>query len=288
MIVCKILLFLLVSFLFQLFFADGAWAWGPAVHTVLGCRILEETSQILPAIANLIRAYPLEYLYGSLAADFFIGKGQKRKNGHSHNWETGFRFLGEAKNEKDSAYAFGFLSHLAADVVAHNYFIPNLIHQASNLPRMGHVYWETRADCYIGPFYIKVAKDILSMEQLECDDLLMYAVGKGRKALKAKRHLYIQYVKFSDFLYHSSPMTLITRGSKYQISYDYLLFMIRLSYRLVKDLLNQPVDSLCLLYDPIGSRNLKLAGKKAILSRLFKIPRPRLQFEVDRELLQIR
>ncbi|MBW2031505.1 MAG: zinc dependent phospholipase C family protein [Deltaproteobacteria bacterium] len=288
MIICKILVFLLASFVLQLFFADGVWAWGPAVHTVLGCRILEEATQILPAIAGVIRAYPLEYLYGSLSADFFIGKGQKRKNGHSHNWETGFRFLREVKSEKDTAYALGFLSHLAADVVAHNYFIPNLISQASNLPRMGHVYWETRADCSVGPLYIKMARDILSMEQLECDDLLRYAVGKGRKAIRTKRHLFTQYVKFSDFFYHSPPMVLIHKGSKYQISYDYLRFMIDLSYRLVKNLLNQPIDSLCLLYDPIGSRNLRLAGKKAILSRLFKIPRPRLQFQVDRELLQIR
>ena len=283
----KILLFFTISFLYHLTFAEGAWAWGPAIHTVIACKILSEANQILPAIGAILQEYPLEYLYGSLSADFFIFKGQKKKEGHSHNWETGFRFMRETKGDREAAYAYGFFSHLAADVVAHNYFVPNLVQQASIWKRMGHLYWEARADSFVGPEYLRMARQVLSMENLGCDDLLKFAVGKRGKALKARKHLFTQSVKLSDFLAGSQPMVLVERGSRYTISREYQIFMIQISYRLVKNLLTHPSSAPCLSYDPIGSKNLRLAGRKAILSKLFNIPRPVHRFNVDRELLNV-
>ncbi len=287
MFLTKVVFFFSIFFIFNLIFAEGAWAWGPAIHAVIACRILDEVSQILPVIAGIIQSFHHEYVYGSFAADFLVGKGQKKKDGHSHNWETGFRFLKESRDEREAAYAYGFLSHLAADVVAHNYFVPDLINKASTLKRMGHLYWEARADYLVGPVYMRIARDILSMEQLGCDDLIKLAVGKRRNGIKARRHLFIQSVKLSDFFSCSQPMFLINRGSRYQISYKYLAFMIDLSYRLVKDFLNHPYSSSCLSYDPIGSRNLRLAGRNKIISKIFKIPRPIYRFTVDQDLLKL-
>jgi len=283
----KILFFLFTSLICQLIFTDGAWAWGPAIHTVIGCQILDEVRHIFPLIARIIQSFPLEYLYGSLAADFFIGKGQKKKDGHSHNWETGFRFFDEARDDRETAYAYGFFSHLAADVVAHNYFVPNLIHSVSTWKRMGHIYWEVKADQFVDPVYMRVARDVLSMEELGCDDLLKSAVRTSRNGLKTRKHLFTQTVKLSDFLSCSQPIGMVNRSSRYQISQEYLIFMINLAYSLVKDFLTHPGSSPCLSYDPIGSRNLRLASRNGILSKLFNIPRPMYRFSVDQELLEL-
>jgi hypothetical protein len=287
MFLLKVISFLFVSLIFQLTLAEGAWAWGPAIHTAISCKILEEVSQILPLIARIIQPHPLQYIYGSLAADFFVGKGQKKKNGHSHNWETGFRLLDEAGDDKEAAYAYGFLSHLASDVVAHNYFVPNLVHKASTLKRVGHIVWEFRADHLVGPVYMRIAKDILSTEWLGCDSLLKLAVGKRGNVLKARKQLFTQSVKLSDYLCGLQPVFTINKMSRYQISHQYLAFMISLSYRLAKDFVTHPSTSPCLSYDPIGSQNLRLASENAILSRLFPIPRPMRQFLVDQELLDV-
>ena len=193
-------------------FSSGAWAWGPAVHTAIASNILDQSASLLPAVADVIRSHPLEYLYGSLSADFFVGKGQKNKSGHSHNWETGFRFLEEAGEGREASYAYGFLSHLAADVVAHNYFVPNLIYRASTWKRMGHLYWEARADYTVGPVYLTLAREVLTMDRLGCDEMLRSAVGKRRNGLRARRRLYTQSVKFTDYLYTSSAPSLFERG----------------------------------------------------------------------------
>ena len=283
----KILFSFFIFTLIELILSDGAWAWGPAIHTVIACSILDRVGQILPSIASVIQAHYLEYIYGSMAADFFVGKGNKRKKGHSHNWETGFRFLGEAGDEREAAYAYGFLSHLAADVVAHNYFVPDLIHRLTVWKRIGHIYSEAVADKFVGPLYMRIARDVLSMEQLDCDKMLKSAVGKRGHGLRARRHLFTQTVRISDYLYCLPKISLANKRPRYQISHEYLIDMIDLSYRLVKDLLSYPDSSPCLSHDPIGSDNLRLASQNGVLSKLFNNHKPNQRFPVDKELLKL-
>ena len=71
----KIISILIGVSVLNLVFAEGAWAWGPAAHTIISCKILEEAAQIAPAFAKILRTFPLEYLYGSRSADFFVGNG---------------------------------------------------------------------------------------------------------------------------------------------------------------------------------------------------------------------
>lgn len=284
----KLLFSLLIFFIIQLFFTTGAWAWGPAIHTAIACGILNEIGHVLPAIASIIQPFSLEYIYGNMAADFFIGKGQKKKDGHSHNWDTGFKLLEEAKDERDLAYVYGFLSHLAADVIAHNYFVPDLIHRASTWKRWGHFYSEAMADKLIGPYYSTVAKDVLSMDRLECDDLLKTAVKRSKRGLKAKRHIFTQSVKMSDYLYYLPSISINSIGSRYHIPYKYLSFMIELSYRLARDVLSYPDSSPCLSHDPIGTRNLRLASENGLLSKIFNYSeQPSHRFPIDKKLLDI-
>jgi hypothetical protein len=273
----------------DLVFSSSALAWGPAVHTAIACHILENTAPLMASLASTIRAYPLEYLYGSLSADFFVGKGQKRKAGHSHNWETGRRFLSEAADDREASYAYGFLSHLAADVVAHNYFVPNLIHRASTWKRMGHIYWEARVDQHLGPMYMRIAREVLTMERLGCDDMLQSAVGKRRQGLKTRRRIFTQSVKFADYLNAFQPPAMFQRSPHYRISPDYISFTVGLSYRLVRDLLSNPETSPCLGFDPIGTRNLLIAGRYRFFNRMCQALRPREAplFQVDEELLRL-
>ena len=73
------------------------------VHTVAALSILHDFGSVIPEIARIIAAYPLEYIYGCLAADFFIGKGNARNPKHPHNWDGGFRFLRDvADSQVDS------------------------------------------------------------------------------------------------------------------------------------------------------------------------------------------
>jgi hypothetical protein len=284
----KLIICLGISVTVQLLWAEGALAWGPAIHTVTALSALDGVGAILPSIAGIITSSPLEYIYGCLAADFFIGKGKNRRAGHPHNWEGGFKFLNEAGDDREAAFAYGFLSHLAADVVAHNFFVPNLINSHPAWTRKGHLYWEVKADSLVGSNYIKIARDVLGMDHKGCDELLNLIAGKRRNGIKTKKRIFTQSVKFSDYLYGTHCVLFGGKIVRWQEFQDYLALMAGLSCRLVKDFLSNPDSCPCLSYDPMGRQNLRLVRRrKRIFKRSSGAQRPGRRFTLDKELLKL-
>jgi len=54
--------------------------------------------------------------------------------------------LESAEDDRAAAFAYGYLSHLAADTVAHGKFVPRQIAVCDSSVNFGHFYWELRAD----------------------------------------------------------------------------------------------------------------------------------------------
>jgi hypothetical protein len=284
----KLIITLGISVTLQLLWAQGALAWGPAIHTVTALSALDGVGSILPSIAGIITSFPLEYIYGCLAADFFIGKGKNRRAGHPHNWEGGFKFLNGAGDDREAAFAYGFLSHLASDVVAHNFFVPNQIDSHPAWTRKGHLYWEAKADSLVGPNYIKIARDVLSLDHKGCDELLNLIAGKRRNGIKTKKRIFTQSVKFSDYLYATQCVLFGGKVVRWQEFQEYLALMVDLSCRLVKDFLNNPDSCPCLSYDPMGRQNLRLVRRrKRIFKRSSGVQQPGRRFTLDKELLKL-
>jgi len=284
----KFVVFFIGYLVVQFIHPESAFAWGPGVHTAIALGSLDAAFQLLPAIGRTITAFPIEYLYGSLSADFFIGKGKKKRQGAPHNWEGGFKFLSDASDDRERSYAFGFLSHLAADVIAHNYFIPNLFSAYPSKGKMGHLFWEMRSDYLIGTGYTSIANGVLNMDHQVCDDLLKLLGGKKRNRLKTKKRVFTQTVKFSDYLYTTRNLLFETKASRGRVFHEYLAVMVDLSRRLVYDFLKHPQSTPCLNYDPMGAKNLLMAkGKRSFPPRFFKTAATSPHFEVDEKLLYL-
>jgi hypothetical protein len=127
-------------------FPETAYAWGPGAHMVMGNWILHNVALLPPLVADSLARFPDFFLHGCLSADIFIGKGCVAKKGHSHNWESAQALLARAGSSRSRAYAYGYLSHLAADTVAHNVFVPAFFPLAPGNGRIAHVYIEMQAD----------------------------------------------------------------------------------------------------------------------------------------------
>ncbi|RJR25517.1 MAG: hypothetical protein C4582_03510 [Desulfobacteraceae bacterium] len=233
-------------------FAKSSWAWGPGVHTVTALSVLSDLSSILPSIANIIRSFPREFIYGCLAADFFVGKGRKKCLDHPHNWEGGFSFLREASSEIEKSFAFGFLSHLAADVVGHNLYIPKILNYQREMTLRGHVYAEIMADYLVGSGYVKLARDLLSQNLPECDQLIRTIATEGQRNMKIRKRLFAGGVKFSDFFFTTRDIFFRGRGVRDNAIEGMAGAMVALSCEVVKDLLSSPYNSCCLMSDPLG------------------------------------
>lgn len=283
----KILVFLGLGTLVQWLHADWAMAWGPGVHTLTALHLMDNLKDVLPSVAQIITAHPFEYLYGCMSADFFIGKGKKDAGGHPHHWEGGFQFLKEARDEQETSYAYGFLSHLAADVAAHHLFVPKMLSLFPPGNRMGHVYWELKADYWIGADYMSLANQVLRMDHQNCDAILGLIGGKSRNRLGASKLLYTQSVKFYGFLHANRRAFMGVRAPRWPLFPQYLGLTLDLSCRLVRDLLANPESSPCLRYDPMGKVPIELAGRKWFRRRFRRAAPRRDPFVADPDLLKL-
>jgi len=287
MFLLKIAVFLAAYIIIQLIDTGFALAWGPGVHTALALSSLDSARLLLPSIAQVITGFPIEYMYGCLSADFFIGKGKRTYKNNPHTWEGGFEFLRGATDDRERAYALGFLSHLAADVIAHNFFIPNLLSAYPGRGKMGHLFWEVRADYLIGSSYTRIARGVLEMDHQICDDLLKLIAGKKRNGFNAGKGFYAGTVRLSDRLHTTRDLLFENRAVRWRHFHGFLALMLDLSKGVANDFLKHPGTSPCLLHDPMGAHNLLLAKKKRVFSRLSRTPRPVRRFDVDEDLLYL-
>ncbi len=124
----------------------SAFAWGPASHVGLGTTVLENLALLPAAVAAVLARHRVAYLYGNIAADVVFAKRLSRIKQFCHHWSTGFRLLDSARDDKARAFAYGYLSHLAADTIAHNKYVPHQIVVSQCSVNFGHFFWELRAE----------------------------------------------------------------------------------------------------------------------------------------------
>lgn len=133
-----------------LFDVQSTYAWAPATHIRLANDLLAQ-GWLLPAgVAAMLWRYFRQFVYGNIAADIVFAKRMSREKQVCHQWATGFRLLELADEDRDKAFALGYLSHLAADTVAHGQYLPHQFLTTRTTMNFGHLYWELRADQLAG------------------------------------------------------------------------------------------------------------------------------------------
>lgn len=142
---------IVAALVYVLFDTESASAWGPGVHVALGTQVLGHAAWLPAAVAAVITRYARDYLYGTLAADVVFAKRLSAVKQACHHWSTGFAVLDRACTDRGRAFAYGYLSHLAADTVAHGKYVPHQLAVTRSTISFGHFYWEMRADAAIEP-----------------------------------------------------------------------------------------------------------------------------------------
>lgn len=131
---------------FFLLFSSDALAWGPATHSLFTSLVLDGAVALPAALVSLLRRFRFDFLYGSLAPDVIVAKSFCEDHEHCHRWDNGFRVLEAASDDASRAFALGYLTHLAADVVAHNRFVPERMNHVRLPVGLAHAFVELRAD----------------------------------------------------------------------------------------------------------------------------------------------
>jgi hypothetical protein len=245
----------ILAFLLLLLLPGDALAWGPGVHLAIGNHVLTHAHLFAPALAALLTAHPEHFLYGCLSADIFIGKGCKYTPTHSHNWDTGRALLRQAEDPQTQAYAYGYLSHLAADVIAHNFLVPNVLGFSAGRGKLAHTYVEMLADLQVD-LPRKQASRIFRTPRPDADRCLRRATGQKRLSFKVKKGIFDHSLRLVEKRSYSRSLRMFRGLLPFARKEALITLAIDYARDLVIDLLQHPLHSPVFECDPIGSANL--------------------------------
>jgi hypothetical protein len=185
-------LLLLTAGILLLASTAAAPSWGPGTHihlTLELCRRLKKKKK-LRAPQSLILEHFQPFLYGNIAADVINFKAYGGVKNHCHNWNIHERLEAHATDDAARAFILGYLCHLAADIVAHNHFVPyHLVHALP--PRiLGHAYWEAKADNGVSDVEWHSIDKLKRNKSIHAYDRLIHLAVK-RKALGLRSNKWI-------------------------------------------------------------------------------------------------
>jgi hypothetical protein len=194
--VARVLTALLLVGVAALVLPEAAHAWTPGTHIYLGESVLANLGLLPASVSELLRAFPFDFLYGNIAADASLAKRYAPVGRHCHYWHVGREIHEGAPSDALRAFGLGYLSHLAADVVAHNHFVPRQLLVTSSTSGVGHSYWETRIETHLGDAYARVAKDVILLDHRHADAHLdriiaptIFSVRTNRRIFRGMVHL---------------------------------------------------------------------------------------------------
>lgn len=236
-----------------------AYAWTPGTHIFLGDAVLRSL-EILPAgIAALLRAYPMDFLYGSIAADTSIAKKYAPAGRHCHSWPVGLEILDRADEEPLRAFGLGYLAHLAADAVAHNYFVPRYLVLASKTSGLGHSYWESRFETHLGDRFTMRARELIVLDHARSDDLLDRILSPTIFSTSTNRRIFRGMVYVTDTESWQRIFQLAADTSRWDLPDPEVARYLARSYDFVMDLLADQERAEVRSLDPAGDVALREA-----------------------------
>ncbi|MEP6905348.1 MAG: zinc dependent phospholipase C family protein [Gemmatimonadales bacterium] len=239
----------------------AAYAWTPGTHIFLGEAVMRSLPLLPQAIAELIGAFPYDFLYGSIAADTSIAKKYAAAGRHCHSWNVGLEIYTDARAPRMRAFGLGYLAHLAADAVAHNYFVPHQLAITSTTTALGHSYWESRFDTHIGERYSRRAREVILLDHTASDEHLDRILSPTIFSTPTNRRIFRGMVYVADTESWQRIFHLVSEKSRWDLDEeDVSLYMSR-SYDFIIDLLNRFDAADPYALDPAGITALREAKK---------------------------
>ena len=242
-------------------FPSDALAWTPGTHVYLGDAVLRSLSMLPTGIADLLRAFPYDFLYGSKAADTSIAKKYAAVGRHSHSWTVGFDILDRARDDALKAFSYGYLAHLAADVVAHNAFVPYQLAITSSTTGLGHSYWETRFETHLGEWAPRRARELILLDHSRSDGHLDRILSPTIFSTPTNRRIFRGMVVAADMESWQRVFQLMLVRSRWDLANNQVSDHLTMSFDYVMDLLMRLDASDPMKFDPAGHDRLRMAKR---------------------------
>lgn len=242
-----------------LLFPALAQAWGGGVHLQMGVHVLNSLSLLSTDMAALLAAHPHDFLYGCISADITLGKKFTHEMLNCHRWRIGQKVLQAARSNNQRACAYGYLCHLAADVIAHNYFVPYKIMGSFATVTMKHAYWEMRFETFVPREVWETAHGVCHADHSANDALMRSVLTNTIFSFGTNKRIFNSIMLVSRLKKWQGAMKTLAGNSRYHLTEDDRQEYQALTEAAVLDFMRQPETSRLLQADPTGEKALAFA-----------------------------
>lgn len=271
-----------------LLFPAESWAWGIGVHLQTGAWMLDNLSLLARPLAALLASHPNDYLYGCISADITIGKKYTHYLQHCHSWRMGKKILEAAETDAQRACAYGYLSHLAADTIAHSYFVPFKLIRTCNTALLKHTYWEMRFEAHVDPEIWPLARSIGRKDFSANDALMRRILSDTIFSFATNKRLFNSLLLLNRLQQYQKMLRSLSNNSRYPISIDDRNEYLGLAREATLSLLTDLEGSRYLDADPTGERAIGAARMIRRNLRLLWMDGKLTDREMDAILAQLR
>lgn len=262
-----------------------ALAWGPITHLTHGSEVLANLTILGAALQRLLLRHRLEYLYGCVGADITQAKKYTRaQQAHCHSWQVGWSLLERAQSDRQRAFAYGYLTHLAGDVFSHNHFVPTQLVVSYRARALRHIYWEARFDSQQDGNGREIVRDLRRGDFSECDALVESVVARTLFSFRTDKRIFDSFIAIHDLDQWHRIMSRLARFSRFELPPQVICQYNRACAQAVTDVLLNGKQAACQAADPTGLEALTLAKQVRrslkMLDRRGKLP-PRLLRQIE-------
>lgn len=255
-----------------LLYPENAFAWGAGVHLGLGSYLLDNMHLLPSAVQTLLLAYPHDFLYGCISADITVGKRFTHYLNHCHAWRMGKKILLAAETDAQKSCAYGYLSHLAADTIAHSYFVPFKMVRTFNTVLLKHTYWEMRSESQVDPQVWELAKTIASENFHHNDTMLRNVLSDTIFSFKTNKRIFNSILLLSRLRQWQKVLLSLSSSSRWALEDDVLEEYFDLAREASVSILCNMEESPFWNADPTGEKAIGVAKglRKKMIKRWFE------------------
>lgn len=245
--------------LILLLLPSEALAWGIGVHLQIGSHILQQLPALPLPLQALLAAHPNQFLYGCISADITLGKKFTHYLNHCHSWRMGNKVLEAAATDAQKACAYGYLVHLAADTIAHSYFVPYKMVRTFNTMLLKHTYWEMRFEAEVDTQVWALARTIARKSFQDEDALMRSVLSDTIFSFNTNKRLFNSLLLLSRLQQYQKMLRSLSRVSKYTLEPEGREEYLSMAKEASFNLLLEPSGSPVWRADPTGERALYAA-----------------------------
>ena len=171
----------------------------------------------------------------------------------------GLKVLQAADSDRQKACGYGYLAHLAADTVAHSYFVPFKMIRTFNSALLKHTYWEVRVEACVDPQIWSLARRIGRKNFKVNDNMMRSVLSDTIFSFSTNKRIFNSLMMLNRLQQWQKMIRSMATGSKWTLAEDHLDEYLSLAGEAVSSVLCQMQDSIYWSADPTGERALDTA-----------------------------